>query len=72
VQIPRKRLSEYQNAQQIDPRLAQAHYELAQCHLKLANCNRPKELMRTVSLQPENSKAQLNLGSLFLAGGRFS
>ena len=63
---------EYQNALQIDPRFAQAHYELAQCHLKLANWQQAyQELMRTVSLQPENSKAQLNLGSLFLAGGRF-
>jgi len=63
---------EYQNAIQIDPKYAQAHYELAQCFLKRSEWSLAyQELMRTVTLDASNAKAQLDLGSILLAGGKY-
>ena len=63
---------EYKNAIQIDPKLAQAHYDLAECYLKQANWRDAyEELGRTIGLEPNNRKAQIALGNLYLASGRF-
>ena len=63
---------EYKNAIQIDPKLAQGHYDLAECYLKQANWRGAyEELGRTIGLEPNNRKAQIALGNLYLASGRF-
>ncbi|HXJ17809.1 MAG TPA: tetratricopeptide repeat protein, partial [Candidatus Polarisedimenticolia bacterium] len=49
---------EYENAIQIDPGYAKAHYQLAQCFLKRGDWVRGyQELMRTVDIEPQNLKA---------------
>jgi len=64
---------EYQNAIQIDPSYAAAHYELAQCFLKQSDWALAfQELTRTVAIEPTNGKAQLDLGNLLLAGGKYA
>ena len=63
---------EYQNAIQVDPRFAKAHYHLAQCYLKLGLWTSAyRELTRTVDLQPDNLAAQLDLGNLWLGARHF-
>jgi tetratricopeptide (TPR) repeat protein len=60
---------EYENALQIDPKFADAHYGLAQCLLKLSNLRGGyQELMAAVEIDPSNAKAQVDLGNLLLAG----
>src|SRR5258707_13649773 len=59
----------YGRALQLDPRFAEAHFKLAETHLKMKSWAAAfNELQRTVELQPENWKAQLELGRLQLAG----
>src|SRR5204863_7590718 len=61
----------YSRALQIDPRFVEAHYKRAQGLLKQKSWAAAfQELSRTVDLQPENWPAQLDLGQLFLAGGK--
>ncbi len=61
-----------QNALQIDPRYAEAHYELSQCYARLGiGVGTYRELLRTIDLQPDNIKAQLALGNLMLGGREF-
>ena len=63
---------EYQNAIQIDPRFAPAHFKLAESYLKLQDWQRGyQELLRSIDLQPDDWKAQLTLGNILLASGRF-
>src|ERR1039457_5299814 len=60
---------EYENALQIDPIFADAHYGLAQCFLKQVIFRSAyQELLSTVEIDPANRKAQLDLGNLLLAG----
>ncbi|MGH9701701.1 MAG: tetratricopeptide repeat protein, partial [Candidatus Acidiferrales bacterium] len=62
---------QYENAIQIDPYFADAHYQLAQCLLKLKDWSGAYgELSRTVEIDPTNWNAQLDLGGLLVAGGR--
>ena len=69
----REAVIEYRNAIQIDPNLADAHYQLAECYLKQENWGGAyEELGRTVALQPNNWKAEIELGKLYLSAGRFS
>src|SRR5271169_4857521 len=64
-------LISYGRAIQVDPRFAEAHYGLAQTHMKMGSWSAAyQELQRTVNLQPENWKAQLDLSRLELAGGK--
>src|SRR5215472_19010318 len=61
----------YGRALQIDPKSADVHYKIAKCHLKLANWSLAyRELQRTVDLDPQNWSAQLDLGALYLVGGK--
>src|SRR5215472_11866145 len=61
----------YGRALQVDPRFAEAHYRMAQTHLKMKSWSSAfAELRRTVELQPDNWKAQLDLGHLELAAGK--
>ena len=65
----REAVIQFSNALQVDPRFAEAHYQLAQSYLKLgAFPSAYNELLRTVDLQPDNAKAQVDLGNLLLAG----
>src|SRR5690348_14918326 len=50
---------QYQNAIQIDPRFADAHFKLAQAYLKEGMWNPAYiELRKTIDIQPQNWKAQ--------------
>ena len=61
----------YSRALQIDPRYGAALYKSAQCSERLGNWNTAfRELSRTVELDPENWPAQLDLGKIFLGGGK--
>ena len=63
---------EFQNAIQIDPRFAQAHYQLAQCYLRESLWNGAyQELLRTTDLDPQNTSALSDLTKLLAAGGKF-
>ena len=64
----REAVIQFSNALQVDPRFAEAHYQLAQTYLKLGVFpSAYNELVRTVELQPDNDKAQIDLGNLLLA-----
>ena len=63
---------EYQNAIQVDPKFADAHYRLAQSLMKQGDFSHAyQELVRAVEFDPSNWKAQLDLGNLLLAGRQF-
>ncbi|MCJ7504383.1 MAG: tetratricopeptide repeat protein, partial [Acidobacteriia bacterium] len=63
---------QFQNALQVDPRYVDAHYQLAQCSLRLGIVQGAyAQLLRTVDLEPRHSKAQIDLGNMFLAGREF-
>ncbi|MGI9102775.1 MAG: tetratricopeptide repeat protein [Terriglobales bacterium] len=67
----REAVIQYANAVKVDRGFADAHYGLAKAYMKLQTWNGAyAELLRTVELQPDNLKAQLDLGNLFLAGGK--
>jgi tetratricopeptide (TPR) repeat protein len=61
----------YARALQIDPRYVVALYKSAQSSEHLGNWNTAyQELLRTVELEPENWPAQLDLGKIYLGGGK--
>jgi cellulose synthase operon protein C len=63
---------EFQNALQIDPRFADAHFQLSQAYLKQGYWSGAyQELLRTVDLAPQNVKALTDLSKLLLAGHKF-
>jgi tetratricopeptide (TPR) repeat protein len=63
---------EFENAIQLDPRFAEAHYQLAQCYLKESIWNGAyQELLSTADLQPQNVDALTDLAKLLLAAGKF-
>src|ERR1035437_8237312 len=62
---------QFSNALKIDKNFADAHYALAQTYLHMGALSAAYgELQRTVNLQPANYKARIDLGNMFLAGGR--
>src|SRR5262249_51026110 len=61
----------YGRALQIDSKSPEVHYKVAKCHLKLSNWALAfRELQRTIELDPQNWSAQLDLGALYLFGGK--
>src|ERR1700751_3970738 len=63
---------EFENAIQVDPKFAEAHYRLAQSFLKQGDWSHAyQELTRTVEFDPTNWKAQLDLANLLLAGRQY-
>src|SRR5215510_4610334 len=63
---------QFQNATQIDPHFAEAHYQLAQSYLKLQQWPAAyQELARTVDIQPNNFPAHLELANLLIAASQF-
>jgi tetratricopeptide (TPR) repeat protein len=59
---------QFLNAIQADARFVQAHYQLAQCYLRLGVWSGAyQELLRTVDIDPNHLKAQVDLGNLLLA-----
>src|SRR5467141_627084 len=60
---------EYRNALQADPNCADAHDHLATTYTKVGDWDGAvKELGQTIALQPNNARAQLNLGNIVFAG----
>jgi tetratricopeptide (TPR) repeat protein len=60
---------QFGNAVQVDSRFAEAHYQLAQTYLKLQDpMHAYQELTRTLQLQPENYKAQIDISNMFILG----
>jgi tetratricopeptide (TPR) repeat protein len=60
---------QFENATQVDPRFAEAHYSLAQTFLRLQQwAPAYQELSRAVDLQPENYAAHLDITNLLIAG----
>jgi tetratricopeptide (TPR) repeat protein len=58
-------------ALQMDPKSPDLHYRIAKCQLKLSNwASVYQELQRTIVLEPQHWKAQLDLGQLYLDGGK--
>ncbi len=63
---------EYQNAIQIDPDFAAAHYEMARSLVKKEDWTHAfRELQHAVQLDPKNFKAQLDLADFYLAGRKY-
>jgi tetratricopeptide (TPR) repeat protein len=63
---------QFSNAIQVDNKFADAHYQLSRALLKLGQWRGGySELQRTVELQPDNMKAQLDLGNVLLAARKF-
>ncbi len=61
---------QFSNALKVDHNFAPAHYELAKTYLQLGSMIAGyQELLRTVSLNPANLQARIDLGTLQLAGG---
>ena len=61
---------QFSNAIRIDRNFSRAHYELAKTYLLLGSRMAAyQELMRTVELDPANTQARVDLGTLLLAGG---
>ena len=60
---------QYQNAIQIDPKFAEAHYKLSQAFMGVGNFQGAfTELKKTVDAKPEDLRAQIDLGNLYIAG----
>ena len=63
---------EYRNALQADPNCADAHDRLATTYTKVGDWDGAvKELGQTIALQPNNVRAQLNLGNIVFASQDF-
>src|SRR5690242_1869807 len=63
---------QYQNAIRIDPRFADAHFKLADAYVKQGVWNGAyQELRKTIDIQPQNWKAQIQLGNLYLLARQF-
>jgi len=63
---------QFSNAIKIDKNYAPAHYDLAKAYMKLgAFAGGYQELQRTVTLDPKNIQAKIDLGSLLLAGKQY-
>lgn len=62
---------QFYNALKVDKNFAEAHYALAQTYIHMGIMNAASgELQKTVSLQPGNIKARIDLGNMLLGGGR--
>src|SRR6185295_16233867 len=63
----REAVIEFRNAVEADPRFAEAHYQLGRVYLILNNPESAyRELKLSVTLNPANSDAQLQLASLLI------
>ena len=68
----REAVIQYLNVLQIDERDGPAHYRLAQCYSRQGDWRTAdQELLATVSLQPDNLQAKIELGNLLLSARRF-
>jgi len=64
---------QFQNAIQVDPRFADAHYKLAQAALKLQQWPTAyQELSTTVQLRPDDYQAHLDMANLLILGRQFN
>jgi len=59
---------QFENAIQVDPRFAEAHYRLALTEMKFQQWNPAfQELTTTLEIQPDNYKARLEIANLLVA-----
>ncbi len=66
----REAVIQFSNALKVDKNFAPAHYELAKTYIQLGSIVAAyQELQRTVTLNPANLQARLDLGNMLLAGG---
>src|ERR1700687_1803714 len=66
----REAVIEFRNATEVDPQFAAAHYQMGQAYLKLQDwIHAYGELNRTLELEPDNSKAHVDLANLMIASG---
>jgi len=62
---------QFRNALEIDPRFAPAHHQLGRTYLALKNPDSAyRELNESVTLDPNNSEAQLQLAALLMGRGQ--
>lgn len=67
----REAVIEFRNATEVDSGFTAAHYQLAQTYLKLQDWPHAfNELSRTLDLQPDNYKAQIDIANLLIANGQ--
>jgi tetratricopeptide (TPR) repeat protein len=65
----REAVIQFRNATQVDSTFAAAHYQLAQAYLKVQDWQHAyTELGRTLELQSDNYKAQVDIANLLIAG----
>jgi len=69
----RAALIEYANALRVDPDYEEARYKSAQCYARLAMWPQAyQDLVRAVTIKPDDLKAQIMLGNLLLANREFA
>ena len=60
----------YSKAIQIDPQMASAHYGLAKSSMQSGDVKSAyQEFLRTATIDPANTDAQVSVGEILLAGG---
>src|SRR5215475_9086292 len=66
----REAIIQFRNATQVDGRFTEAHYQLAQAYIKVQDWQHAYgELSRTLELEPDHSKAHLDIANLLIANG---
>jgi Tfp pilus assembly protein PilF len=61
---------QFKKALQIDPKFAEAHYRLALADIRLEKRQEAfKEMSQAVELDPNNLKARIDLGGMYLSSG---
>jgi len=68
----REAVIQYLNALNVDARFVEARYQLAQAYLRMGIWSgAASELLKTVDIQPEHWKAQIDIGNLMLASRKY-
>ncbi|MBV9340884.1 MAG: tetratricopeptide repeat protein [Acidobacteria bacterium] len=69
----REAIIQFRNATEVDSSFSAAHYRLAETYLKLQDGQQAyTELGRTLELDPENSKARIDLANLLILNGQLN
>jgi cellulose synthase operon protein C len=69
----REAIIQFRNATEVDAGFAAAHYRLAETYLKLQDGQQAyTELGRTLELEPDNSKARIDMANLLILNGQLN